>query len=50
MICKYCDGRADKSSMVAFAERRIGRKVTDDNEADAVAVGLWAWDNDESSA
>ncbi len=35
-------GRADKGAMIAWAAARLGRQPEDDNEADAVAVGLWA--------
>ena len=35
-------GRAEKSAMIAWAAARIGRQPEDDNEADAIAVGLWA--------
>lgn len=35
-------GGADKAAMVAWAAGKIGRPPVDDNEADAVAVGLWA--------
>lgn len=35
-------GNADKSMMVYEAEKRLGRKVVDDNEADAVLIALWA--------
>ena len=37
-------GAADKSEMMAYAEVHLGRAPLDDNEADAVAVGLWAWE------
>lgn len=36
------DGRAGKGAIMAWAAERIGRQPVDDNEADAVAVGLWA--------
>ena len=36
-------GNADKRAMVESAERRLGRPVIDDNEADAVLIGLWAF-------
>ena len=35
-------GRADKGAMIAWAASKLGRQPEDDNEADAVAVGLWA--------
>jgi Holliday junction resolvasome RuvABC endonuclease subunit len=35
-------GRAEKAAMIAWAAERIGRQPEDDNEADAIAVGLWA--------
>ncbi len=35
-------GRAEKPAMIAWAAARIGRQPEDDNEADAIAVGLWA--------
>lgn len=35
-------GRAEKPAMIAWAASRIGRQPEDDNEADAIAVGLWA--------
>lgn len=35
-------GGAGKAEMIAWAAARIGRHPEDDNEADAVAVGLWA--------
>ena len=35
-------GRADKTSMAAWAQRHLGRPAIDDNEADAVAVAVWA--------
>jgi hypothetical protein len=28
--------------MIAWAAKQIGRQPEDDNEADAIAVGLWA--------
>lgn len=36
------DGRAGKDQVKAWARVRLGREPIDDNEADAVAVGLWA--------
>ena len=35
-------GGADKAAMIAWAASKLGRQPEDDNEADAVAVGLWA--------
>jgi Holliday junction resolvasome RuvABC endonuclease subunit len=35
-------GRADKAAMISWAASKLGRQPEDDNEADAVAVGLWA--------
>lgn len=35
-------GRAEKAAMIAWAASKIGRQPEDDNEADAIAVGLWA--------
>ncbi len=35
-------GRAEKPAMIAWAAGKIGRQPEDDNEADAIAVGLWA--------
>lgn len=35
-------GKAEKSAMIAWAAGKIGRQPVDDNEADAIAVGLWA--------
>ena len=35
-------GKADKAAMLCWASQRLGRPAVDDNEADAVAVGLWA--------
>ena len=35
-------GGADKAAMIAWAAKVIGRQPEDDNEADAIAVGLWA--------
>lgn len=35
-------GKADKNMMIAWATEKLGRVPEDDNEADAVAVGLWA--------
>ena len=37
-------GRASKADMMAEASRRTGRKVTDNDEADAIALALFAWD------
>lgn len=36
------NGRADKAAMIQWAAVQIRRRPIDDNEADAVAVGLWA--------
>lgn len=35
-------GSADKTAMISWAAAQMGREPEDDNEADAVAVGLWA--------
>ena len=35
-------GNAEKSEMVLASRKRTGIMVTDDNEADAILVGLWA--------
>lgn len=35
-------GRADKEKMKERAKESLGREPLDDNEADAVCVGLWA--------
>jgi len=35
-------GSAGKPEMIAWAASKLGRQPEDDNEADAVAVGLWA--------
>ncbi len=35
-------GRAEKPAMIAWAAKQIGHQPEDDNEADAIAVGLWA--------
>lgn len=37
-------GKGDKAAMIVEAERRTGRKVQDDNEADAILLGLMAWE------
>jgi Holliday junction resolvasome RuvABC endonuclease subunit len=37
-------GTGDKLMMIARAERITGKKMTDDNEADAVLLGLLAWE------
>ncbi len=38
------NGRATKQDMMAEASRRVGREITDDNEADAIAVAMWLRD------
>lgn len=40
-------GRASKAAMMAYAARLLGRRPIDDNEADAVAVAMWAWTQGE---
>lgn len=35
-------GSADKKVMIDWAFKKLGRQPIDDNEADALAVGLWA--------
>ena len=35
-------GRADKAVMIAFARSILCREPTDDNEADAVCIAMWA--------
>lgn len=42
-------GRAEKAAMIAWAAGKIGRQPEDDNEADAIAVGLWAAEQFEAS-
>lgn len=37
-------GNADKAMMMERTEKEIGRKCIDDNEADAILIGLWAVD------
>ena len=37
-------GKADKPMMVVAASKLMSRPPIDDNEADAVLVGKWAWD------
>ncbi len=37
------NGRADKDAMKQRARELIGREPIDDNEADAVLIGAWAW-------
>jgi Holliday junction resolvasome RuvABC endonuclease subunit len=37
-------GRADKTDMTTAAIKRLGRVPIDDNEADAVLLGLMAWE------
>lgn len=37
------NGKADKGEMIKAAEAALGRSVSDDNEADAVLIGLWAF-------
>ncbi|MDD5722648.1 MAG: hypothetical protein PHY29_02785 [Syntrophales bacterium] len=37
-------GRGDKEAMIGAAEARIGRQIGDDNEADAILLGLMAWE------
>jgi hypothetical protein len=37
-------GRGDKDVMIKAAEKRAGKKVEDDNEADAILLGLMAWE------
>lgn len=36
-------GNAGKPEMVAFARGRLGREPVDDNEADAVCLGVYGW-------
>lgn len=38
-------GRAEKPAMIAWAKEKLGRDPIDDNEADAVAVALWAMEH-----
>lgn len=37
-------GKGDKSVMIAEAQKRAGKEVEDDNEADAILLGLMAWE------
>jgi Holliday junction resolvasome RuvABC endonuclease subunit len=37
-------GKADKVVMIAKATQLMGKVPLDDNEADAVLIGLWAWE------
>lgn len=37
-------GKGDKGAMIAEAEKRTGKKMQDDNEADACLLGLMAWE------
>lgn len=37
------NGKAGKDAMIEAARGMIGRDPIDDNEADAVCVGVWAW-------
>ncbi len=37
------NGRGSKEEMITWAEHQVKRPVVDDNEADAIAVALWAW-------
>jgi Holliday junction resolvasome RuvABC endonuclease subunit len=37
-------GKAEKSDMMKIAAKHLGRDPIDDNEADAVLIGLWAWE------
>jgi len=40
-------GRADKKSMIGSANKlKILHPITDDNEADAVAINNWFWDTE----
>ena len=41
--CGY--GKADKGQMMARAVTYLGRNPIDDNEADAVLISAWAWEN-----
>lgn len=42
-IKKFCgSGKADKSAVIKFVNERCGLSVTDDNEADAIAIVLLA--------
>jgi Holliday junction resolvasome RuvABC endonuclease subunit len=34
-------GKASKEDMIEIANKRIGRKVIDDNEADAIHIAIW---------
>lgn len=43
-------GSADKAYMIEWATASIGRKPEDDNEADAIAVGLWAAEQFDTEA
>jgi Holliday junction resolvasome RuvABC endonuclease subunit len=43
-------GSADKVAMMAWAATAMGRDPVDDNEADAVAVGLWAAEQFDTKA
>ena len=36
-------GRAGKAEMIKAASDKTRRKITDDNEADAILIGLWAY-------
>ena len=38
-------GRAEKSQMIAKVQPMLGRAPIDDNEADAVMIAAWAWEN-----
>jgi Holliday junction resolvasome RuvABC endonuclease subunit len=37
-------GKGDKGAMIAEAEKRTGKIMQDDNEADAILLGLMAWE------
>jgi Holliday junction resolvasome RuvABC endonuclease subunit len=37
-------GNADKTKMITAAQKYLGRPPLDDNEADAVLMGLMAWE------
>lgn len=43
---KFATGRgnADKKAMIEACYDRIGEEVSDDNEADAILLGLMAWE------
>lgn len=37
-------GKGDKAAMIAEAEKRTGKKITSDDEADAILLGLMAYE------